>query len=399
MEILEEKARREGLRREFSFTLRQRPVDLGRVHRHGKRAHQRNVRAKPLAKPAPPWMRAMCRTPPPSLSLSVPALQEWRVPEKLLYDFDILIKGSFESGRWNFNGNDLIIQSSPLQTMEVQTLHDFIGNLDNGSVAADTHVFIMAGSYWKKAFINIETLVQGQYHDIIPNLIQKINDLTLQKRGDLANLLRSHVANCCKKFVTPVGPTSTIYRAFGELEMVYMVEIGERIMRRFTKLFGLYLGDSCYNSFVKIMDSARRRLLQYPWTTFDDCLPPISSLDANFGPTDRRCMDVISLRAEVLSKRNMFNEAEIEAFSLIQRADLVQNDEWQRFYNLTRGWYFLGCAQYALDKGDVAVASLLEALRCDEEICKIADFHIFTPEKTMILKYLDLLRGAELYSP
>ena len=176
--------------------------------------------------------------------------------------------------------------------------------------------------------------------------------------------------------------------------MTFMLEIEERIMKQFTKLFELYLGHLCYNSFVMIMDGARRRLLQCPWATFD-CLPEISYLDSYFGPTDRRSLDVIGMRVEILSHRGMHSEAEVEALALVQRAGMIQSDDWQRFYNLTRGWYFLGSAQYFLRKRDVAIQNLCNALHSDDELCKIDEFHIFEAERMIILKFLEHLRSAE----
>ncbi|KAI3323512.1 hypothetical protein HD806DRAFT_496946 [Xylariaceae sp. AK1471] len=89
----------------------------------------------------------------------------------------------------------------------------------------------------------------------------------------------------------------------------------------------------------------------------------------------------------------MQNQAELEATLLIERAEMIQNDAWLRFYNLTRGWYFLGSAQYVLKKRNVAIESLSNALRCNDELCKIEDFHIFDSETVTILRYLEGLKS------
>jgi hypothetical protein len=98
--------------------------------------------------------------------------------------------------------------------------------------------------------------------------------------------------------------------------MVYMLEIEERIMKQFIKLFELYLGYLCYNSFVIMMDEARRRLLQYLWATFD-CLSDLSDLDSVFGSSDRRSLDVVSMRVQILSYRGMHVEAEVDVSMLV----------------------------------------------------------------------------------
>lgn len=90
----------------------------------------------------------------------------------------------------------------------------------------------------------------------------------------------------------------------------------------------------------------------------------------------------------------MHIEAEAEASTLVQRAEMIQSDDWRRFYNLTRGWYFLGTAQYFMRKRNAAIQSLSNALHSDEQLCKIDKFHIFNAERMIILKYLEHLRSA-----
>lgn len=388
VQVLREKARRRsaGIEEDYTFTLQQRPVDLKKIERHRQRAGLPDIQQPENITTEIAW-----RTPPPSPPTSLPP--QWRICEKVLYDIDILIKGSFETGLWSFKGNELIIKSSTSQDLEIEVLHNFLGDFAFGCHAADTRNFVRAGVCWQRAFLNIEALVRGRYHDIIPNLVQKINDLNRQGHSRLAALLKEHIARCGKSLLGPNSSTKSIYDGLGKLDMSFMLEVEERIMKQFTKLFELYLGHLCYNSFVIMLDGARRRLLQYPWVNFD-CLPDISHLDSIFGPTDRRSLDVISLRIEILNNRNMHVETEVEASMLIQRAEMIQSDNWQRFYNLTRGWYFLGTAQYFLRKRDVAIQSLSNALRSDDELCNIDEFHIFNAERMIILEYLEHLRGV-----
>ena len=105
-------------------------------------------------------------------------------------------------------------------------------------------------------------------------------------------------------------------------------------------------------------------------------LPPISHFDAVFGPANRRSMDVISLRAEVFNRRGMHAETETEATLLIERAEMINDDPWQRFYNLARGSFLLGISQYALKKRDAAIENLLNVFRYEEDLQRMNGFHM-----------------------
>ena len=390
MGILREKAERESIGKDSAFTLQNRPVDLERVERHWKRTGLKNIQHRPnLNPPETPAQDVVCRTPPPPLPNSPPVIQHWRVCEKILYDVDILIKGSFEAGHWKFAGNEALMESSPAQEFELTTLNIFLGNLNNGCAAAGVQDFALAGVYWRQAFLDIEQLVKAEYHDVIPNLIQKVNDLNYNGLSGLAILLKKHIAMCSQHLSRQNGPRSSIYQAFGELDLAFMIEVEERTMKRYNELFEVYLGPLCYNSFVMMMDAARRRLVQHNWVTFEDCLPAVPQLDAVFGPSDRRTLDVIALRVDISSQRGWQTQTEAEAPQLIERAEMIENDEWQRLYHLTKGWYYLGTAQYMLKKRVVAKDSLLNALRCAEELSQASDFNIFDAQKVTIQKYLE----------
>jgi hypothetical protein len=116
-----------------------------------------------------------CRTPPPAqIPAALPPHQHWVVAENIFFHVDVLVKGSFEAGRWRFNGNDAIIHSSPAQKVECAPLHGFLGSLIDGSTAAAASDFVSAGSHWRHVFLSVEHLVvQGEYEDIVPNLVQR----------------------------------------------------------------------------------------------------------------------------------------------------------------------------------------------------------------------------------
>lgn len=85
----------------------------------------------------------------------------------------------------------------------MKTLHDLLVNLDSGCASAQAEDFVVAGNHWKAAFIDLEILVKGQYHDIVPNLIQKITDVRRQGLPDLAEKLQQHIAKCSNVLLKP----------------------------------------------------------------------------------------------------------------------------------------------------------------------------------------------------
>jgi hypothetical protein len=201
-------------------------------------------------------------------------------------------------------------------------------------------------------------------------------------------MLHQHIAECGQLFLKPDSSTAAIYTGLGKLEITHMVAIEDRIMKRFKELFEFYLGPLSYNSFVMMMNHARRSLYRDEWVRFEDVLPPIYLLDSTFGISDRRTLDVIALRIDVAQKRKQFSLVESEAAILISRAEIIQNDRWQRFYNLTRGWFRLGCAQYFLRKKDEAITSLNNALANDDALRTLGDWNIYDPQRITIGKYL-----------
>ena len=232
----------------------------------------------------------------------------------------------------------------------------------------------------------------GQYHDILPNLIQQIVDLQRQGLAPVATLLRDHIANCSKQYLQPNASSAPIFCGFADIDMASMVEIEQRVMKRYAELFKLNLGPICYNSFVMMIDAARRRLLQDPWAIFTDCLPNLSDLDIKYGPCDRRSLDVISLRVEILKHRGQYELVASEASALIQRAELIQDDKWQRLYNLIRGWFFLGHSQYVSEKRDEAVESLAMMLLYDAQFQPMDFWNIFGAERVIATKCLEKLK-------
>lgn len=349
--ILQERDRRKAEGKMSDFSVQSRPVDLHKVELHWQRSDFENSSLQDSSSSRDLTARQiMCRTPPPSTVVSLLRGEHWRIPEKILFDVDHLIKGSFKGGIWKWNGRDQIVHSSNNQQTERALLHNFLGCFTSGCEAADGQNFSLAGSYWRKVFKDVELLVRGQYHDIVPNLVQKINDLNREGRADLAHILKHHIAACGQQFTDSNRSTVSIYTALKHLDMANMLAMEESIMKFLNELFKLYLGPRSYNSFVMMMNYARRRLYQDDWVRIEDVLPSVDSIDRAFGVSDRRTLDIISMRIEVAHRRKMYEVVETEAPILIYRAKLIQDDDWQRFYNLTRACFDLSCAQFLLRK-------------------------------------------------
>lgn len=332
----------------------------------------------------------VCRTP-PLLPKSLPVAQAWRIFEKLLFDVNNHIRVSFESGVWTFDGNERLIRSSPAQSSERNSLHAFLGGLDISCAAFAAGNFQLAGGYWRQGFREIETLVMGQYHDTIPNMIQKINDLNGQGQLEVAVLLKKQITRSSMTYQSPDRSRLSILEVLEKLDLEYMLEIEERVMQCYVELFDLYLGSQCYSSFVMLMNAARRKLTRNPSATFEECLPDLSVLDNSFGPSNQRSMDVVRLRVETLNLRGLHEQTEIEAYVLVERAAQIEDDQWKQLYYLTKGWFYVGSAQYLLGKPDIATENLSQSLRCEERFSRIDHSGLFNPERLIMLKYLEHL--------
>lgn len=395
IKILRQKEQRHLIGKESTFTSEGRPVDMEKVERYRKREfiHVTGNRSLFKSLEGTKTKNLICKTPPPLTSPYRPLRtpQVWHVSEKLFYDVDVYIKGSFESDAWVFNGNERLIESSHCQPLERDSLHAFLGALDTGCTNKALGKYGLAGLYWRRAFVEIESLVKGSYHDIIPNVIQKLNDLNDQGCRAVAIKMKNHIASLSMLHQSPNNTRMCIFKAFADVDIDHLVELEARIMSRFTELFELYLGSQCYNSFVMFTNAARRRLNRNRSTNLDECLPVLSDLDDAFGPSNRRPLDVIRLRADVLYQRGMYPQAETEGTMLIHRAEMIENDEWQRLYFLVHGWTCVGSAQCLLGKETAAMASLSHALKLEEEFCMIDTSGLFNPEKFAMLGYLEEL--------
>ena len=392
MKILRQTEQRRSIGKESTFTIDGRLVDIEKVERYRKREFIHPTGNRSLFKPleGKKTKDLICRTPSPLTSPHRPLMnpQVWNVSEKLFYDIDVYIKGSFDSGAWVFNGNERLIESSHYQPLEMGSLQAFLGGLDSGCTNKALGNHGLAGLFWRRAFREIESLVKGSYHDIIPNVIQKLNDLNDQGCREVAIKMKNYITSLSMLHQSSNDTRKSIFKAFADVDIDHLPELEARIMSRFTELFELYLGSQCYNSFVMFMNAARRRLNRSRWTNLDECLPVLSDLDDAFGPSNCRPLDVIRLRADILYQRGMYPQAEIEGTMLVHRAEMKENDEWQRLYFLIHGWTCVGSAQYFLGKETAAMASLSHALKLEKEFRKIDKSGLFNPEKFAMLAYL-----------
>jgi hypothetical protein len=69
----------------------------------------------------------------------------------------------------------------------------------------------IAGEHWRLAFENVDILVIGQYHDILPNIIKKINDLKSEGCPEVAAKLHKYLMKSAAAHNFR-GPTRSIRR-------------------------------------------------------------------------------------------------------------------------------------------------------------------------------------------
>ncbi|PVH72986.1 hypothetical protein DL98DRAFT_358227, partial [Cadophora sp. DSE1049] len=313
----------------------------------------------------------------------------WHVPEKLLRDVDVYIKGSFDAKSWSSTGTETIILSSQSQSSERQSLHSFVGGIDTGCGNFTSGNTTAGGLFLRKAFREIRTLVRGSYHDILPNIIQRINDLNQRGHPIAAASLMKHVAASSEIDLSSKQETRSIYISMAELDLDVMEELEERVMARYAELFELYLGPDYYNSFVMQMNLARRKINRGGTDVLDYCLPDLNTLDRTFGASNRRPMDVIRTRVEVLYEHEKYEEMEAQADILLERGVMIENDQWQNLYFVIKGFYYIGLARYCLKMHVVAMESLKSCLHWICEFEKINITGLFDPEKVEVLEKLE----------
>jgi hypothetical protein len=206
-----------------------RPFDIERFKRYCVRAKLNNVTDTSSSCNGFERNR-VCETigsenaePPSPRALSAPDVL--LMPEKMFHSGTELIKKSFITGAWHADGFDDIIQNSPTQAMEKHSLHSLLGNLDIACKAASSGDYGLAGEHWQRGFDEIAILVKGQYHDIIPNLTHKINDLNHAGYGDVASKLKDFVSQSCAENRVPTGSRSVILRRFARLDLADMVRL------------------------------------------------------------------------------------------------------------------------------------------------------------------------------
>jgi hypothetical protein len=402
-----EKGRRELQGKETTFFLRDRPVDLEKVEKFRKRERIQHMkqqinlekvqelhsvdrdqtsRGMPLLQAKPTGL--ISRTPPRSpLQRPLASPQVWKIPEKLMYHIETYIKGSFECGDWHFFHNERLIESSKHQASEMTSVMSYLDGLDTGCRYFAEGKADVGGLYWRKAFREIETLVQGTYHGIIPNMIFKVNDLDDNGYREAAIMMKSYAAQCCLGRQSPEQVRTAIFRALADADMDQMKELEIMIMSCFARLFKVYVGPRCYSTFVMEMDLARRRILR--GEPLDHCLPDLSDLDAKFGPINHRSLDVIRLQMEFLFQRKEYAEVEKTASLLIERASTVEGDEWRRLYFLVKGGYHLDVTQYHTANYAAAMETLSTCLKWEEEIWKVDNTGQFNSEKVEMLERLE----------
>lgn len=325
-----------------------------------------------------------------SLPVSLGSAHAWKVPEQILYNNVALITGSFESSRWTSAGKELIILSSPNQEIEKTALHQFLAQLEMAKTSASLGQVHKAGAHWRQSFEHADILATGQYHDTLPNILQKVNDLRIEGHGAVATKLVSYLAECSAAH-SACGSIRAIYQALRLVHLDDMGDLEERVMQGYVDLFDKFLGLGHYNSFVMRMNLARRRLSRNPMARLEDHLPSLEFFDDLFGESDTRCLDIIRLRVETLFQRGNYIGTEKEANLLVARASLKVKDPWQQLYFLIKGYYHLGLAQYRLGKMDSANSIMYQGIQCIGEFSLLDEYGVFDSDHATLMSCLQEL--------
>jgi hypothetical protein len=318
--------------------------------------------------------------------------QSLEIPERLVYDVARYIKASFDSTQWHSVGDDLIIESTPTPSTEKTAVQVFYGAIDSGISNLRRGKLEMGKLYLRKAFHETEILVGGQYHDIIPNLFQKITDLHTSGFVGVAVLLQRHIAKLVTTRSTLNPAQTAILRTLTELDLSQIALMEEKVMAVFADLFLACIGNLEYNTFVMQNNLARRRLSR--GGNLEDCLPALPRLDATFSSYDLRPMETLLLRIETLYNRKEYRELQKWALQLIQRAERIKEmggDNWRRLYFHVYAAYYFAMSHYRQEHYAEAMASLPRAaeLLDDFEQMDVADTRIFWPEKAEIVECME----------
>ena len=389
--ILREKALRERSEKQSQFFVGQCPVKVWNVERYLKRYKVQILRQESLATARKISMKQLvCRTPPPA-ERPLQTSEPWMIPEKFLYSLDGLIRGSFESGAWRFFDNERLIESSPDAVGEQRHIMTFLQSIDQGRAAAQIGDNPLAGDRWRLAFLEMEYLMKGNYHDIIPNVVSKLNDLNDWGFQGVATMLVNHIASLCHEYQKTGHQIAPIFVGFDRIDLKSLDGLEERIWTMFHSIFSTYVGPQCYNIFVVKMNGARRRLRRSGRENIDECLAPLAPLEKEFGPMNCRPLDVLRLRLEALSERGQYQQVTEEAPLLIQRADGKWNDPWQRCYFLIKAFYYAGSAHFYLGSLESARHHLNQALYLDAEFCKFDNSDQFNAERLLMHEKLGLM--------
>ena len=360
--MIRQKADRKAAGKDSQFTLRKRPVNFEKIDQYC------NVPSKRLIAPDQDNVKDLvCRTP-PSMAPPMPVFEVWRVPEKLLRDVDVYVRGSFESGAWYLPAGDSEgIIRSPLQEEEENSLDTFTGTINLGCVAFELGAHEEAVYQWRRCFEMVGGLIHGRYHDILPCVLQKINYLTSRGCPEVAMQLKNYIAHFRKSHRPGDLSTTSIYQSFEQLTLEDMMDIEVSIMNHFIKLLALYAGQLSEDSFHIWIAAAGRRLQRNRITSLEECLPDLSRLDTVFGRSSYRSLRVVYTRVYIMFKREWYEQAENEAYSLVQRAQLIDSYDWKRPLYLAHGWYYIGISQLEQRIWGKALLSLRQTLPYLEE--------------------------------
>ena len=307
------------------------------------------------------------------------------IPERILYNVDSMIRKSFGIKEWYFLDKDRLIESSEYAHIEKGNIMSLLSGIDLGCAFAQAGDSESAVHHWCQASLQLESLLKGRFHDIIPNLICKLNDLLDRGFSDVAEKMIDHISKLCSIYLPAGYPIAAIFQCLNRVDLAHLPGLESRLLGMYHNLFEYHVGGQCYNTFVMNINAAKRILERYEWTDIDMTLPALEPLELAHGLANCRSLDVLRMKIETLYHRGQYLELIPTAQLLKNRADTKRDDPWQRSYFMIKALYYGGRAHVILGNDESARLWLGEALFLEDIFTRTVDGSgQFTSEKVLM---------------
>ncbi|KIW01213.1 uncharacterized protein PV09_07260 [Verruconis gallopava] len=220
---------------------------------------------------------------------------------------------------------------------------------------------------WNAAFSLISDVVRSAHYNTVGKLLECIYYLDRRGHRPVARMFQSFV---CEMAQAVLGPDHPYYHIFCGLANLPLDEIGELQTKTQECLVNQLegsLGPQAFVSFEHKMVLAQRKLESQPVRNIDELMPTEEQCIITYGPTSSKTLLALNLRYCVLRSRGLLREAQDVAWSIIQKAMLIE-DKSLRLWHLTSAWVSLARIQSDLKDFRSMRASLISAWEAENEL-------------------------------